>query len=72
MNNPDWSESPKWVLWMAQDKDGVWFGYDSKPDLLKNEWGREGAGFFDRCGKCILLERGSVSEKWTESLESRP
>ena len=72
MNKPDWKDCPEWVMWMAQDENGVWFGYDSKPDQLKNEWGRMGAGVFDNRGLCILLERGVESQKWNETLEARP
>lgn len=72
VSKPEWSESPEWVMWMAQDKDGVWFGYDNKPDDLEDEWGRLGANVFDNCGRCILLERGNPSSKWRKTLESRP
>lgn len=72
MIKPEWAESPEWVMWMAQDKDGAWFGYDNEPDCLVSEWGKIGASVFDNCGRCILLERGDPSNKWRQTLESRP
>ena len=72
MNRPEWKDAPEWVMWIAQDKSGIWFGYDNKPDLLAEEWGRIGATRFDDFGSCILLERGKQSRKWRNTLESRP
>lgn len=71
MNKPKWIEVPDWVTWMAQDFDGVWFGYDVKPDPLKDQWGSEEFVAFSP-HKCILLERGAQNSKWRLTLEPRP
>lgn len=72
MKKPDWKDAPEWVMWIGQDKDGVWFGYSLQPDKLNEEWGCSDAGFFNREGSSILLDREDANDKWYETLEARP
>lgn len=71
-DKPSWYEVPDWVQYIAQDFDGIWFGYDTKPETLKVQWGMENDGFPNVFGKCILLERGMQNVNWRSTLEKRP
>lgn len=71
MIKPDWKESPDWIQWIAQDADGIWHGYDIRPDALANEFGRPDLNQFNQ-GRFILLERGSPEREWRSTLERRP
>ncbi len=34
----DFNEFPAWVCWLAQDADGVWWGYEVEPNMSHNGW----------------------------------
>ena len=68
MNKPNWKDAPEWAKWLARDKDGKWFWYETKP---------EPDSLIDGDMWCTL-ERGRheiASEpdaSWMGTLESRP
>lgn len=54
-------EIPDWVTHIAQDKDGDWYGYNTKPYVedICNEWDGD---------KVIHLARCESPENYTEEL----
>lgn len=68
MSKPDWKDTPEWVIWIAQDGNGVWNGYDLEPTACNNQWQRIDLNMFNT-GKFITLERDYPSDKWKETLE---
>lgn len=57
---PDWSTAPGWANYVAMDKDGNWFWYEEKPELLS------GVGVWH---SDTLYE---LAFSWKDSLERRP
>ena len=55
---------PHWARWMAQDRSGLWFFYEYKPNKhdLMDWWRPAGKGTF-----CNAGSSASVT-KWTEQL----
>lgn len=60
---PTWDKAPKWAKWLAQDKDGRWFWFETEPKIDSSIW----------IGKddCRLEQAIPVTE-WKTSLEARP
>lgn len=54
----DWSTTPPWVNWIAQDSDGFWILFDGEPELLESRWS-SGPGM---CSCTIPLK---YSPKWS-------
>ena len=54
-------EIPDWVNWIAQDSNGVWWGYSVEPLRNDNGWYENEVGKYVRLGK-------DNSEGWKESL----
>lgn len=63
---PRWADVPSWVEWMAQDKKGVWKGFQCKPEARSGKW------FSTK--RHIELNSGEpmIGENWTHMLEQRP
>ena len=53
-------EIPDWVKWIAQDKDGWWYGFERQPQRHMDSWGT--------AGHEILLANGPKPENWKEEL----
>lgn len=67
---PDWSASPSWAKYLAQDPDGEWWWYEERPFWcsLKDRWGvGDGRCISDR--EFHEDDPFSISQK---SLECRP
>ena len=60
---PNWSDSPSWANYLAQDEDGNWFWYTSKPTPCVHVWGPEN----DLCAEANVR-----NSNWQETLEERP
>ena len=43
-------EIPEWVNWMAQDSNGVWWGYSVEPLRNDNGWYENEVGRYVRLG----------------------
>jgi hypothetical protein len=48
----DFNEIPDWVCWIAQDADGVCWGYEVEPNLSHCSWYENEVGKVVRLGKC--------------------
>ena len=63
---PDWKDALDWVTCRAQDEDGSWFGYASKPT-----WG--GRLWISSTGPVMRLSpSGTTNPNWKGTLEMRP
>jgi len=61
---PDWKDAPEWARWLAQDGNGVWFWYSTKPKVIQGD---------DRWSYGGTYKRAYVDTKgWKKSLERRP
>ena len=60
---PNWSDSPAWANYLAQDEEGNWFWYASKPTPCKHVWGTEN----DLCTGADVR-----NPNWRDTLEERP
>jgi len=47
----DCNEFPDWMCWIAQDADGVWWGYEVEPNLSHLSWYENEVGKSARLGK---------------------
>ena len=52
---------PEWVNWIAQDRDGVWWGYSVEPLRNDTGWYENEVGSYIRLGK-------DDAEGWQASL----
>lgn len=60
---PDWRDAPSWANYLARDKDGRWFWFESEPE-------REECGFSASYGgKTELAE--PVEIRWRQTLEKK-
>ena len=37
-------DTPDWANWMAQDKDGMWYAYETEPRQDGDEWTTDNTG----------------------------
>lgn len=61
----NWDNTPDWVLFVAKDSDGGWYGYETKPE--KNKVG----GYWAGDGNYVFLYRAIETRDWDKSLERR-
>lgn len=59
----DCNEIPDWVCWIAQDADGVWWGYQVEPNLSHKSW------YENEVGKSIRLEKTASNLNWIATLK---
>ncbi len=52
-------EIPDWVNWIAQDADGMWYGYAVPPIKRDDDW--DSVSMVD-------LARGPIPKDWTQEL----
>jgi hypothetical protein len=65
-DNTDWSIAPEYAKWLAQDHDGTWHWFDSKPFTLEFAWD------FASTSYDVALKTGVISSNWKNTLQSRP
>jgi hypothetical protein len=61
---PNWSDSPSWANYLAQDANGAWWWYANKPIIWNEndvEWRPNGSS-----------APAKISMQWRGSLEERP
>lgn len=46
---PSWKDAPEWAKWLAQDKDGIWSWFSTKPE--PHNFGLYANGTFLASGK---------------------
>ena len=54
---------PAWVCWMAQDMEGVWWGYQVEPNLSHRSW------YENEVGKMLRLGKWAENSDWKLSLK---
>ena len=59
---PDWDRLPGWVAWLAQDADGVWWGYEVEPLQYHRGW------YENEIGRRMAVRRDAPNERWAETL----
>jgi len=59
----DCNEIPDWVCWIAQDADGVWWGYEVEPNQSHISW------YENEVGKSIRLGKTSANMGWVTTLK---
>lgn len=60
---------PKWVSWIAQDGDGVWWAYEVEPNEAAHGW------YENEVGRSLRLSVSAPNPDWRNSLhkiERRP
>ena len=59
----DFNEFPDWVCWIAQDSDGVWWGYQVEPNLSHRSW------YENEVGKSVRLGKEMLTLDWVLTLK---
>ena len=57
-------ELPDWVSWIAQDADGVWWGYEVEPLQYERGW------YENEVGRRIRVCRAAPNREWAGTLRS--
>ncbi|MDT8386903.1 MAG: hypothetical protein RQ736_05275 [Thiogranum sp.] len=58
----DWQPAPDWVLWIAQDADGAWWGYEAEPLQYDLGW------YENEVGRRIKIQIGEANSQWRQTL----
>lgn len=58
-------EIPGWVVWLAQDKNGSWWGYSVEPHQHTTGW------YENEVGEYIRLGLGEPNPGWQDSLRRK-
>jgi hypothetical protein len=53
---------PRWVVWIAQDSDGAWWGYEHEPNMSDTGW------YENEAGALIRLKQEDPNPAWQRSL----
>jgi len=61
--NVEFTEIPDWVCWIAQDADGIWWGYQVEPNLSHLSW------YENEVGRCIRLGKRAQNADWDATLK---
>lgn len=66
ISKPLWKDAPYWANYLAQDGDGYWHWYETKPVAVN------GCDWFDSMdeGRSQRVERSDLN--WKDTLEQRP
>ncbi len=59
----DFNEIPAWVCWIAQDEDGIWWGYQVEPNLSHQSW------YENEVGNSVRLGTGAKKLNWILTLK---
>lgn len=59
---PDWDTAPAWARWVAMDRSGQWYWYETCPTDHDEVW--------DNGGKSIEVSRAAIP-RWRDTLQSR-
>lgn len=70
MATPHWDDAPTWANWLAQDEDGNWHWFESKPYVYTD---RHGNSMWARHnGRFRWARRTPNYRIWGDTLASRP
>ncbi len=61
---PKQQDLPMWICWIAQDANGVWWGYEVEPIMHENGW------YENEVGKYYKICADSPNLSWCKSLKS--
>jgi len=50
----NFNKFPDWVCWLAQDANGIWWGYEVEPNRSHNGW------YENEVGRCLELRRAGA------------
>lgn len=53
---------PAWVQWLAQDRDGTWWGYEAEPHKHHCGW------YENEVGRSLRISRTDPNPDWESSL----
>ena len=59
----EFNEIPDWVCWIAQDADGIYWGYQVEPNLSHKSW------YENEVGKSVNLAKRSITLDWKTTLK---
>ena len=59
----EFNQIPDWVCWIAQDEDGVCWGYQIEPNLSHKSW------YENEVGKSVCLGKKSLVMDWRSTLK---
>lgn len=62
-----WKDAPEWANWLAQDRDGSWFWYTTKPRQILQH-----GIWINSTGTKHGKQDATVIATWTSTLEKRP
>ena len=62
IDSTDFNEIPAWVCWIAQDADGIWWGYQAEPNVSHSGW------YENEVGDCVRLRDGEPNSDWLSTL----
>lgn len=54
--------APKWVHWLAQDRNGAWWGFEQEPNEGAYSW------YENEVGRYIKLSQDSPNPDWRDTL----
>lgn len=53
---------PDWVRWVAQDRNGSWWGFEHEPNEGDTSW------YENEVGRYIRLGRAAPNPRWQQTL----
>ena len=63
MSRFDPTSLPPWVVWLAQDADGSWWGFEAEPNQYHAGW------YENEIGRSVGLDRDEPNPAWKESVQ---
>ncbi|BAZ95335.1 uncharacterized protein FOKN1_2978 [Thiohalobacter thiocyanaticus] len=61
----DTDRLPYWVNWLAQDRDGTWWGFEAEPHQYHCGW------YENEVGRSLRIASAEPNPDWAASLRSR-
>lgn len=74
---PDWADAPEWAKWLAQDKDGLWAWFSTKPQphnfglYADGTFLASGDGHKEGCSRTAHTLT-SINQDWRKTVTKRP
>lgn len=62
MSPRDISDLPAWVRWLAQDRNGAWWGFEHEPNEGDDGW------YENEVGRAVRLAEGDANDRWRATL----
>lgn len=58
----EWPALPGWVVWVAQDADGTWWGYEVEPLEFERGWCE------NEVGRRVRIVTDRANARWRQTL----